>query len=393
MAWRGLIVPPHLRVGGGGEERHATWLELFYDLVFVAAVSQVARRLEVRVSPTAALSYAVLFIPVWWTWVGAVFYENRFGSDDLIERLLTFLQIAVATALAVTVGTVYSRDGGIGFPLAYAAIRLILVAEYVRARHYALDARPVTTRYALGFGIAAAFWGASVLLEPPGRYVLWGLGLVVDFATPLTAGQLHARFAPHGTHLPERFGQFNLIVLGAAITAVVTALGEFRWNLPGAVTAILSLLLAFGFWWLYFDTLDASVIEAAREQGRIGPYQVWLYAHLPLAAGIAAAGVGAEYAIRSAMEPTMHVGERWLLCASVATVYVALAAINFARAATGCANCTYARALHCVFGASAAIVVALIGGYLVPAAIVGLLSAVALLQVTAVIRTSVHAPT
>ena len=391
MAWRGLIVPPHLRVGGGGEERHATWLELFYDLVFVAAVSQVARRLEVRVSPTAALSYAVLFIPVWWTWVGAVFYENRFGSDDLVERLLTFLQIAVATALAVTVGTVYSRDGGIGFPLAYAAIRLILVAEYVRARHYAPDARPVTTRYGLGFGIAAAFWGASVLLEPPGRYVLWGLGLVVDFATPLTAGQLHARFAPHGTHLPERFGQFNLIVLGAAITAVVTALGEFRWNLPGALTAILSLLLAFGFWWLYFDTLDASVIEAAREQGRIGPYQIWLYAHLPLAAGIAAAGVGAEYAIRSAMEPTMHVGERWLLCASVATVYVALAAINFARAATGCANCTYARALHCVFGAGAAIVVALIGGYLVPAVIVGLLSGVALLQVIAVIRPAVQA--
>lgn len=390
--WRELIIPPHLRVGGAGEERHATWLELFYDLVFVAAVSQVARRLEVRASPVAALSYAVLFIPVWWAWVGAVYYATRFGSDDLIDRLSVFLQIAVATALAVTVDTAYSRDGGIGFPLAYASIRFILVAEYVRVGHYAIEARPVARRYAIGFGVAAVFWAASVLLAPPARYALWGLGLLVDFATPISAGQLHTRFAPHTTHVPERFGQFNLIVLGAAITAVVTALGEYRWNLPGAITAMLTLLLAFGFWWLYFETVDASVIRAAREEGRIGPYQIWIYAHLPLAAGIAAAGIGAEYAIRTALEPTMHTAERWLLCASVATVYLALAAINFARASAGCVNCTFALAFHRVLGAIAALVVGLIGGYFTSTGIVGMLTGVAILQVLVVIRTSVTTP-
>lgn len=382
---RELIITPRLRIGGAGEERHATWLELFYDLVFVVAVSQVAGRLEVRASSAAALSYAFLFIPVWWAWIGAAFYVNRFGSDDLVDRLFVLLQIAVATALAVSVGSAYSGDSA-GFPLAYAGIRLILVAEYIRAGHYIPEARPVTKRYAVGFAIAAVLWAVSVLVPPPVRYGLWSLGLVVDFATPITAGQLHSQFAPHGSHLPERLGQFILIVLGAAIAAVVTGLAEYKWNVPAAGTAMLALTMAFGFWWLYFEGLDASVIRAVREEGRVAPYQIWLYAHLPLAAGLAAAGVGAEYAIRSAPDGAMYAGERWLFCAATAACFIAMAAINFARTRAGSGACTFTQVSFRLWGAAVAVVVGALGGALVPSAIVGLLAGVTVLQVIAEIR-------
>lgn len=390
---RQLIVAPRLRRGGGDDEGHATWLELFYDLVFVVAVSQVAERLEVHASLISALAYAVLFIPVWWAWIGAVFYANRFGSDDVVDRLFVLLQIAVVTVMAVTVGTAYSRDDGFGFPLAYASIRLILVVEYLRAGHYAVEARPVTARYAFGFGVAAALWASSVLVPPPTRYIFWGLGLIVDFATPISAGQLHARFAPRGTHLPERLGQFLLIVLGATFAGVVMALREFRWNPPGVVTSSFALVLAFGFWWLYFDRVDDSVIRAAREEGRIGPYQMWLYAHLPLAAGVAAAGVGSEYAITAALQGQfMHVAARWLLCISVAACYLALAAIDYAKASAGCFGCTFNQAAHRVLGAVVAGMVGMLGGLLTPATIMGVLALVAVLQVLLVTRTGLRIP-
>ena len=95
------------------------------------------------------------------------------------------------------------------------------------------------------FGIAATFWLVSAFVPVPFRFVLWAIGLGIDFATPIFPGQLHAVLAPHSAHLPERFGLFTLIVLGESIVAVVNGFAEQEWNIQSAIAAVLCFSIAF----------------------------------------------------------------------------------------------------------------------------------------------------
>ncbi|HEY9905513.1 MAG TPA: low temperature requirement protein A, partial [Candidatus Sericytochromatia bacterium] len=89
--WR----PPRLHTSKDNEkERHATWLELFYDLVFVVAIAELAHNLEGDTSLSGFFGFVFLFIPIWWCWVGTTFYATRFDTDDLGHRLFALLQMA-----------------------------------------------------------------------------------------------------------------------------------------------------------------------------------------------------------------------------------------------------------------------------------------------------------
>ena len=166
----GLFRAPRLRSRVQGEEtRHANWLELFLDLIFVVAVTQLARRLTHGVSFSALLAFTALFLPVWWSWLGTTFYASRFiAADDLIFRLLTVIEMFAVAALALNV-----RDGfgatAAGFAIAYAVVRAVLVVQYVRAARSIPEARPLASRFARGFGLAAAIWVAAAFLPAPAR--------------------------------------------------------------------------------------------------------------------------------------------------------------------------------------------------------------------------------
>lgn len=118
------------------KERHATWLELFYDLVFAAAVSQIGHLLYVNNSSiTAFLGTASLFVPVYWAWIGVTFYSTRFETDDLIHRLMVLLQMMGAAALTINIHDALGETSG-NFAISYAAELFLysniyeLVAKY-----------------------------------------------------------------------------------------------------------------------------------------------------------------------------------------------------------------------------------------------------------------------
>ena len=139
--------------------RHATWLELFYDLIFVVVISQLAHNLENDFSLYGSLGFLALFVPVWWSWTGAAFYATRFDTDDLGHRILILLQMIGAAALAVNVTDGLGNNSA-GFALSYAAIRVILVVEYIRtgrSKQYS-SATPLIRRYTRGFLCAAVVW-------------------------------------------------------------------------------------------------------------------------------------------------------------------------------------------------------------------------------------------
>lgn len=313
-----------------GKERHATWLELFYDLVFVAVVSQLSENLDHDISLIGLLSFIALFIPVWFAWLGATFFATRFDTDDLGHRILTLLQMMGAAAMAVNVPDALGKTSA-GFALSYAAIRFILVIEYFRVGRHIPSTRPLTERYLIGFSSSAIIWTVSAFVPSPLRFILWGIGLAIDFGTPLLAGRLAIKFAPpHISHLPERMGLFTIIVLGESILGVVIGLAGHEWNIYSTLSVGLGLSIPFSLWWIYFDNIGGSAIRAASEKGRMGIYYIWLYIHFPLVVGLTAIGVGIKHVASNNQEIALPFSELWLICGSVSSCLFVQAILHLA---------------------------------------------------------------
>lgn len=371
---KSLWQPPRLRtVGDEEEERRATWLELFYDLVFVAAIGEVAHHLDEHLSLSGFFGYVLLFVPIWWSWVGATFYATRFDTDDLGHRLLTLVQMIVVAVLAVNVHHGLEKSST-GFALSYLTVRSILIVEYIVAGYHVPAARGLTNWYARGFGIAAAIWLVSVFVPVPWRFGLWVLGFIIDFGTPLTAGKLVAKVPPSFSHVPERLGLFTIIVLGEAILAVVRGVAQLEWGVVSATVAVLGMLIAFSLWWIYFDSIDGSPLESMRV-GKMGIGLTWLYAHLPLAIGIAATGVGVEHIIVSSKtEAALPTGDRWLICGAVAICLIALAVIHLITCTLGTTRYRKVLATYRLGSAAFVLVIAVAGVALSPIVVIGLVT-------------------
>lgn len=374
---KNFLAPPRLRIDESEEsERRATWLELFYDLVFVVAVSQLAHNLEEDISISGFVGFFILFIPVWWSWIGTTMYANRFDSDDIGRRFLVGLHMLAATAMAVNIHDGLGENAP-GFAIAYGLCRAVLVVEYVRAGIYIPQARPLTTRYAVGFAIASAIWLLSAFIPAPSRFFFWGIGAVVDLVTPFTTSKYQLLFLPNASHLPERFGLFTMIVLGEAIVAVVDGVSKQHWDVYSTISAIFGLSMAFSLWWVYFDNLGGTPIRSAKSEGRTRKMVLWLYTHLPLVIGIAAAGVGVENVVLSEQTQPLPDKIRYLICGSVALCWLSMAILH----RTGVIRYCKMRAKYRLGGAVIVGAIAFFGKSLLPIAVIGLIATVAAFQV------------
>jgi hypothetical protein len=153
-------------------------------------------------------------------------YADRFDSDDVLFRAVMLAAMLAIAALAVQIPDVAAGRHDAGFVVAYVILRSLLVALYLRAWPHAVAARPLIARYAGGYSLSIALWLLSLLVDPPLRYVLWGVGLAIEYAMPVVAQRIHARIPVDPSHVPERFGLFTIIVLGESVVAV--ALGDRR---------------------------------------------------------------------------------------------------------------------------------------------------------------------
>ncbi len=348
---RAIFQPPKLRREECEDgERKATWLELFFDLVFVVAIAQLAHNFHEDFSFIGLLKLAILFVPVWWCWIGATFYDTRFDNDGLVDRLITLMQMAIAASLAANIH--HGLDSSsVGFAFSYIAFRGVLICQYIHAGYHVPQARPLTNWYAVGFMISILFWLASVFIPLPWRFVFWGLGLMIDFATPLTAGKRVRQVPPNMAHTTERIGLFTIIVLGESIVAVVGGVSGIDWTPNSIAIALLGLSIVFSFWWMYFDTVDESPLHAMRT-GQMRTALTWLYSHLPLAVGLTATGVGVEKMIQSIGHDSA-LEDKILFCLAVALCLLILSNLHWTSCELGQTKCkkilTYYRLGAAVF--------------------------------------------
>ncbi len=330
-----LWQPPSLRQSSPHEERRATWLELFFDLVFVATIAELGQVLGDDVSWGGFLHYGALFIPVWWCWVGETFYATRFDRDSLNDRLVTLLQMMILVVMAVNAH--HGLDtSSVGFALAYVAFRLVLIGQYAAVGWFNPELRGMIRHFCTGFSLSALLWGASIFVPAPWRFVLWAIGLAIDFLTPLFGGRFIAQFPPDMTHIPERMGLFTIIVLGESLFAAIAGLSkQMTWGWEATAIAVLGLVTVFSLWWMYFETVNGTPLQGM-QAGKMRRSLLWLYLHLPLAIGITAAGVGTKYAIAKGLAgPVLSDGGRWLLGGSLGLCLLTLAVLHWLTCSLG----------------------------------------------------------
>lgn len=351
--WR----PPHFHKDyGSAEERKITWLELFYDLVYVVAIIQLGNLLSNNVSLQGALVFAALFVPIWWSWTGITFYTNRLVADDVWHRLLIFAQMFFIAVLAVSVDQATGSEGRL-FTLAYVGIRLILVLLYFRAARHVPHATPLTNRYAWGFLAAALIWLPGAFVPPPYRHFLWAAGMIVDFAVPLTSRRLSALLPPDVPHMVERYGIFTIIVLGESFVKVIGSASGVHLAPSALVYGLFGLIIAATLWWLYFDDVARAAIPPA---GRAS--YVWIYSHLPVAIGLTAYGVGITKLVLLEPGQGFAAKYRWLLCGALILFLVFVALIDLATSRPEQTAAGRRRAVARVVSALALVPLAALGG-------------------------------
>lgn len=341
--------PPTLHSPAHGVEKKASWLELFYDLIYVAAFIQLGNHLSRDMSASGVLGFAGLFLPLWLTWTSFTFYANRFDTDDAFHRGLVFLQMFGLGAMAVSIDDVFAGDTT-RFASAYLLVRILLVFMYARVWHAGGPATDMAKRYTLGFIVGAAFWASAVAMSVvnDGVWVfgIWAVALVVDFAVPLTPGArvLALRHPPDVLHMSERYGILTIIVLGESF---VKMLGEISarfaeerhaiemmageelpdWAAVSSTHLILmaglALVLTCSLWWLYFDDVAGSRIRARP----LAPF-IWVYTHLPFHMAVVASGVAIKKAVFFPVDVPANTKYAALLCGSLALAFFMVAILD-----------------------------------------------------------------
>jgi low temperature requirement protein LtrA len=323
--------PPRLRTleEDDGDERHATWLELFFDLVFVVAVAQLADGLAEDPSLRGFLVFAGLFVPVWWAWVGYTFYADRFDTDDPPHRVLMIGGMFAVAVLASVIPDAFHGET-VSFAVTYAGVRAVTVALNARAWWHLPAARPLLNAYIPAFSASIALFLVSTAVEPPYRYWLWAVALAIDLGAPLASQERIRKVPIHGSHIPERVGLFTIIVFGESVLAVVVGTTTVSWGLESGSAALLGFAVAGALWWIYFDYVDSSIVKRTITAG-----QIYLYAHLPLLIGLAALGAGVKLAIKATETAGATDEVSWIIGGGVALFMASVAVLHLVTTQSG----------------------------------------------------------
>ena len=373
---RGLVRPPSLNTD---ETRSASRLELFFDLAFVLAVIELAGGLRKDVTVGGVLQFAGLFTVVWWTWMSSTLYANRFDHDDVLYRLNKLGGMLAVVGIAAAASDATGKYA-VAFVLSYVALRVLLLVQYFRAYRHVADAREGIRYYLIGTGAGALLWTASLAFEGPTRYVLWGVGLVLDALAPLLVTAARAQVPLHLEHLPERFSLFIILVLGESVAAVTKGVHDAQWAAGAVVAGVVGFVLVAALWWSYFDLAGAAakhLLDKAGDTRSVLAHDVYVYGQLPLCLSLALLGVGLQGLV---MESTKDasVGARVLLTGGVALYLVTIAATNAGMAQRARSGWWWAAAaavvavVDGVFGVPALVVVGVLATLMVVVVAVGL---------------------
>jgi low temperature requirement protein LtrA len=304
-------------------ERRVSFLELFYDLIYVVVIAQASHELAGHISARGYLEFLVIFGVVWVAWANGTLYYELHGREDGRTRTYVFVQMAILALLAVFTGQAAGETGTAFAIVLIAYLAVMTWLWYTVRRQDQPEYMAASARYLAAMLISIVVIAISALLPADARLVVWAAFCVGWLVLMLVFGWRSRRGSVTGIMpteaMVERFDLLIIIVLGEVVTGVVNGLSGTGHDPLSLATGLVSLLVGFGLWWIFFDVggrrlprLDGLSINA------------WMEAHLPIAIAIVGAGAAMVGLIGDAHEPQTPPATAWLLAGSVALLLVAL---------------------------------------------------------------------
>lgn len=236
--------------------RHATWLELFFDLVFVASISVVTHNFahthHGHIELKQLLLFPVEFLPIWWIWATHMLYANRFDTDSRQHRLTSLaIMFLVITMSAFLDGGMFAHyKYFVGF---YIAIRLILAGLYLSSPYKLTNSNNYTK--VVGLNIIAGACVSSICLvstSPISEAILVG-SILFEMIGVVLIGKKVKVDPIHREHFVERIGLFCIILLGESVISLITSLKNIEWNHLNITAALSGFIMIGSIWWIFYD--------------------------------------------------------------------------------------------------------------------------------------------
>jgi low temperature requirement protein LtrA len=349
------------------------WLELFYDLVFVAAILVLSDAVSHLHDELRVLRVVGVFVSLWLIWLSTTLFVNRFRVQDLVHRMLVLGQMFLVALVAIEADAGVEHNA-IPLSLTYAGLVATVAIMYTRAARRDGPQRADAARRARWAWAGVAVFAASALPPWPWDTALWVVGFVPLFASAFgrTRDAIGVQVADGGLdarHLVERFGAFTIIVCGEAFVKVAIAVSGGALSEVDVIALFFQCVLTFAIWTSYFEDVPHAGIRVRR-------LHPWLAFHLLLQLAIAGTAIGVARLVR--VDPLEPVPSEEIveITVSLALVYVALGLVGL------CTRRRPARRLFTLRIAAAALVV-VVGAAVWQVADVDLVTGVAALSVVA----------
>ncbi|SDN24646.1 low temperature requirement protein A [Afipia sp. GAS231] len=296
--WRPIMPNQHSRV---------TYAELFFDLVFVYAVTQISHTLLADFTPLGAVHVTLLFLAVWWVWVYTSWITNWLDPEKAPVRLLLFALTLGGLVLSTSIPSAF--DGrGLWFAIAYAAMQVgKTVFLWIVTPSSRPPARLNAIRITIWLSVSAVFWIAGGMMEGHPRLTLWAIALAIEYVSPVVrfwipryGASSIADWVVEGGHMAERCAGFIIIALGESIVVTGATFADLTWTDENVVAFVSAFVGSLAMWWIYFHKgaeAGSEQISRSSEPGRLARL-AYTYLHMPIVAGIIVTAVADELVLK-----------------------------------------------------------------------------------------------
>ena len=265
------------------EHRHATWLELFFDLVFVSSIGIVTHQLahthNGHLDPDQVWLFPIQFLAIWWIWTTHTMFANRFDTDSRYHRLSSLLIMFLMITMTAFLGNDLFENYGL-FISFYLAIRFVLARLYFRSVKILDKSRKFAQKSGFVIFFGAVLSGLSFFLSDPFREVVLVSGILFEMVAFVVISNSKMLPSIHREHLVERIGLLSIILLGESVISLVDALRGVSWDTMSIIAAVTGFMMLGLIWWIYYDSFHVMERIKAMKNG----FSL-IYSHFFLAMG------------------------------------------------------------------------------------------------------------
>jgi low temperature requirement protein LtrA len=284
-----------------------TYAELFFDLVFVYAITQISHTLLGRFTPLGAVQVTLLFLAVWWVWVYTTWITNWLNPELTPVRILLFLLMLGGLVLSTSIPTAF-EGRGLWFATAYAAMQVGRTIFWLASipPHRTL-VRWNAIRILVWLSASAVFWILGGFAQGHSRLMLWSVALAIEYVSPAVrfwipyyGGSTVEEWSVEGGHMAERCAGFIIIALGEAIVVNGATFADLTWTTETVGAFVSSFVGSIAMWWIYFHKgaeAGSELISKSSDSGRLARL-AYTYLHLPIVAGIVLSAVADELVLQ-----------------------------------------------------------------------------------------------